>query len=61
MKAKYLIPLALFFVLVGFLVVGLQRDPHEVPSPLVNKAAPAFKVPLLAQADRQFSPEDLKG
>lgn len=61
MKAKFLIPLALFAVLVGFLAVGLQRDPHEVPSPLVNKAAPAFKVPQLIAADQAFSPADMKG
>lgn len=61
MKAKFLIPLVLFFVLVGFLAVGLQRDPHEVPSPLVNKAAPGFKVPQLILADQPFSPADMKG
>jgi cytochrome c biogenesis protein CcmG/thiol:disulfide interchange protein DsbE len=42
MKAKFLIPLALFVVLVLFLAVGLRLDPREVPSPLVNKPAPAF-------------------
>ena len=61
MKARYLVPLALFGVLVGFLAVGLNRDPHEVPSPLVNKAAPAFKVPQLMAADKAFSPADMKG
>jgi cytochrome c biogenesis protein CcmG/thiol:disulfide interchange protein DsbE len=61
MKAKFLIPLALFGVLVGFLAVGLNRDPHEIPSPLVNKAAPQFKVPQLILADKTFSPDDLKG
>jgi cytochrome c biogenesis protein CcmG, thiol:disulfide interchange protein DsbE len=61
MKAKFLIPLALFGVLVAFLAVGLTRDPREVPSPLVNKAAPAFKVPQLIKADEVFSPADLKG
>jgi cytochrome c biogenesis protein CcmG, thiol:disulfide interchange protein DsbE len=61
MKAlKFLIPLALFGVLVAFLAVGLNRDPREVPSPLVNKAAPAFSVPQLEQ-QQQFSPADLKG
>ena len=44
MKTKFLIPLLLFIVLVGFLAVGLNRDPHEVPSPLINKAAPAFEI-----------------
>ena len=61
MKAKSLIPLILFAVLVGFLAVGLRLDPHEVPSPLVNKPAPAFKVSQLEQSEQQFSPEDLKG
>jgi cytochrome c biogenesis protein CcmG/thiol:disulfide interchange protein DsbE len=61
MKAlKFLVPLALFVVLVGFLAVGLKRDPREVPSPLVNKPAPAFKVPQIDPA-LQFSPADLKG
>ena len=31
MKARFLVPLALFFVLVIFLAVGLTRDPREVP------------------------------
>lgn len=61
MKAKFLIPLLLFVVLVGFLAVGLQRDPHEVPSPLINKSAPAFEVPQLAQAHKTFSPASMKG
>ncbi len=61
MKVRFLIPLALFAVLVGFLVVGLQHDPHEVPSPLINKAAPAFQVPQLVVADKTFSPADMKG
>ena len=61
MKAKFLIPLGLFVVLVMFLAVGLGLDPRDVPSPLVNKPAPAFKVSQLEQADLQFSPEDLKG
>ncbi|MBU3578303.1 DsbE family thiol:disulfide interchange protein [Polynucleobacter sp. UK-Kesae-W10] len=61
MKAKFLIPLLLFVVLVIFLAVGLNRDPHEVPSPLINKPAPAFDIPQLAQANKTFSPESMKG
>jgi cytochrome c biogenesis protein CcmG/thiol:disulfide interchange protein DsbE len=60
-KTRFLFPLALFLVLVGFLAVGLRRDPHQVPSPLVNKAAPAFRVPQLILAERAFSPADMKG
>lgn len=61
MKAKFLIPLALFVVLVVFLAIGLNRDPREVPSPLVNKPAPAFKTPQLIAEDKTFSPDDMKG
>ena len=61
MKAKFIIPLILFLVLVGFLAVGLNRDPREVPSPLINKPAPAFKVPQLIDSGKSFSPEDMKG
>jgi len=61
MKAKFLIPLILFVVLVVFLAIGLNRDPHEVPSPLINKPAPIFEIPQLAQASQTFSPANMKG
>lgn len=61
MKARFLIPLALFAVLAVFLAIGLNRDPREVPSPLINKPAPAFTLPLLAQPEQSFSPEQMKG
>jgi cytochrome c biogenesis protein CcmG/thiol:disulfide interchange protein DsbE len=58
---KWIIPLILFVVLAAFLAVGLTRDPHEVPSPLVGKAAPAFKLEQLHEAKAGFSPGDMKG
>ena len=61
MKAKFLIPLILFVVLVVFLAIGLNRDPHEVPSPLINKPAPIFEIPQLVQASQTFSPANMKG
>ncbi|CAM3721402.1 DsbE family thiol:disulfide interchange protein [Polynucleobacter antarcticus] len=61
MKAKFLIPLLLFVVLVGFLAVGLDRNPQDVPSPLIGKPAPAFELPQLADPKKSFSPESLKG
>ena len=66
MKKRYfLIPLALFLILAAFLAVGLNRDPHEVPSPLVGKPAPMFVLPRLdaepgAQA-ATFGPKDMAG
>ena len=61
MKRAVLIPLALFIVLLGFLAVGLKRDPHEIPSPLIGKPAPAFQLARLDAAGQQLSPADMKG
>ena len=61
MKAKFLIPLVLFVVLVIFLAIGLNRDPHEVPSPLINKLAPSFSIPQLAEPNKTFSPTSMQG
>ena len=61
MKAKFLIPLILFVILVGFLAVGLNRDPQEIPSPLIGKQAPAFEFPRLKKKKKTFSPESMKG
>ena len=58
---KFLIPLALFLVLVGFFAVGLKLDPREVPSPLINKPAPLFRLPVLGESGKTFSPEDMRG
>ena len=61
MKAKFLVPLLIFIILVAFLAIGLNRDPHEVPSPLINKAAPAFDIAQLEQPNKNFSPVSMKG
>ena len=58
---KFLLPLALFLVLVVFLAIGLSRDPREVPSPLVNKAAPAFALPQLSDPQQTFKSEEMRG
>ena len=58
---RYLIPLGIFLVLVVFLAVGLRRDPHEVPSPLINRAAPTFRLPQLKEPNKTFSAEDMRG
>ncbi len=58
---RFLLPLIIFLVMVGFLAVGLHLDPREVPSPLVGKPAPAFDLPLLDQPKKTFSPKDMLG
>ncbi len=58
---RYAIPLIIFLGLVVFLAIGLNRDPHEVPSPLINKAAPTFHLAQLHQPNKQFSTEEMRG
>lgn len=58
---RFLLPLAIFLVLVGFLAVGLTLNPREVPSPLVGKSAPMFSLPQLHDAAKAFSPRELVG
>ncbi len=58
---RYLIPLAVFVVLAGFLAVGLKLKPREVPSPLIGRAAPAFTLPRLDDPGLSMPLADLKG
>ena len=58
---RFLWPLGIFILLVGFLAVGLNLNPREVPSPLVGKPAPAFDLPILHQPDKRFVPGDMRG
>ncbi|MDO9236807.1 MAG: DsbE family thiol:disulfide interchange protein [Aquabacterium sp.] len=58
---RFLLPLGLFLALVIFLGVGLKLDPREVPSPLINKPAPAFALPTLADGARTVRKEDMLG
>ena len=58
---KFILPLVLFLVLVVFLAIGLTRDPHEIPSPLVDKTAPAFVLPQLTDPQQRFKSEEMRG
>ena len=58
---RFIWPFIVFLVLAGFLYIGLNLDPREVPSPLIGKPAPAFVLPLLHEPGKQFSPAEMKG
>jgi cytochrome c biogenesis protein CcmG/thiol:disulfide interchange protein DsbE len=58
---RYLIPLAIFVVLVIFLGIGLGLNPREVPSPLIGKPAPAFQLAQLNQPNQPFGTKDMQG
>jgi len=63
MNKYLLIPLTLFLGLVLLIFVALWRaaDPHEIPSPLINKPAPAFQLPQLHDPSKIISASDMRG
>ena len=58
---RFLLPLGIFIVLVGFLAVGLRLNPREIPSPLIDKAAPAFQLAQLHETGKMLSTQDMQG
>lgn len=58
---RFLLPLFVFVGLLGFFYVALHRDPHEIPSPLIGKPAPAFSVSDLSNPTKTVSPKDYLG
>jgi cytochrome c biogenesis protein CcmG/thiol:disulfide interchange protein DsbE len=63
MKKLLFVPLGLFLLLAIAIAVVLirGRDPHEIPSPLINKAAPAFQLPQLHEPKKTLSAQDMRG
>ncbi len=58
---RFIIPAAIFAVLVGFFVVALNRDPAFVPSPLLGKPGPAYTLPKVEDMTVQVSHADMLG
>ena len=58
---KFILPLLLFLGLALMLAAGLNRDPKEVPSPLIGKPAPAFTLARLDDAAQTIQRDDLLG
>ena len=54
-------PLGVFLVLTALLTAGLRLDPREVPSPLIDRPAPAFKLAQLDVPDKTFAPPAMLG
>jgi len=63
MRYRYLIPLAVFAVIVVVFAVGIEQSPKKdlVPSPLIGKRAPVFTLPSLMNPQRQVSSSQLRG
>jgi len=58
---RFVLPLGVFLLLVVFLAIGLRLDPREVPSPLIDKPAPAFKAAALARPEAMIRRDDMLG
>ena len=58
---RFLLPLVAFVILVIFLGVGLTLNPRQVPSPLVDKPAPAFRLQQLYDTSKPLSSEENLG
>ena len=58
---RFFIPLAVFLLLAVFLGIGLTLNPREVPSPLIDKPAPAFSLPQLRDPQVTLTAESLRG
>ena len=58
---RFLWPLIGFALLVVLLAVGLSLNPRDVPSPLVGKPAPMFRLERLETPEESFSPQDMLG
>jgi len=61
MKAKFLVPLFIFLLLAGFLGYGLKLNPRELPSVLIDKPAPQFRLAQLSAPDAVIANADMRG
>lgn len=61
MRLRLLLPLLVFGLLVVLLGKGLVLNPSEVPSPLIDKAAPDFNLPRLHDPAAVISNKDMAG
>ncbi len=58
---RFIFPLLVFAGLLSLLGVSLGRSSQELPSPLIGKPAPAFRLAQLEAPEKQLTPADLKG
>ena len=59
-RFKLFLPLFIFVVLAGFLLRGLQLDPREMPSALIDRPLPSFQLSQLG-SDKRVERTDVIG
>jgi cytochrome c biogenesis protein CcmG, thiol:disulfide interchange protein DsbE len=60
-RLVFIVPALVFAAMVAFFFAGLGHDPSLVPSALIDKPAPSFKLPALLDGKPGLSSADLKG
>ncbi len=59
--SRFLVPFVLVAVMIPVFVIGLNRDPSEIPSPLLLKPAPEFELPRLKDPNITVGSADYEG
>ncbi len=59
--SRYIVPLLIVAIMIPVFLVGLGRDPSEIPSPLLLKPAPEFELPRLKDPSQTVGSADYKG
>jgi cytochrome c biogenesis protein CcmG/thiol:disulfide interchange protein DsbE len=57
----FALPLIVFLAIAAVLLKGLWLDPREIPSPLIDKPAPDFRLESLEDPGRQIGRQDMLG
>lgn len=60
-RLLYLVPLAVFLILVAYFAVGLTRDPRILPSVLIDQPVPPLNLKPIQGSQQGFATDDLKG
>lgn len=58
---RFLIPLIAFAILIPVFVIGLGRNPNELPSPFIGKPAPEFSLPTVRDPQQSVGSVDFAG
>ena len=59
--SRYIIPVVLVLLFIPFLMIGLTKDPSELPSTFLNKPAPEFDLPSLLYEGQRVNNERSPG
>ncbi|WP_374444197.1 DsbE family thiol:disulfide interchange protein [Stella sp.] len=60
-RLLYIVPALLFALVAAWLLAGLGLDPKTLPSAMIDKPAPTFDLPALADDGPRFRTADLGG